>query len=95
MGIRIIAREARLQAALECLTQTRSRSKQFPSTTLERQPRDHRVSKRDSTKPAAVIASVAALSRGEGVAGATMAAGGSGYYSGGSGGGFGGGGEQN
>lgn len=93
----MIAREARLAAALECLTQSRSRSKEFPAAVLERQAGDHRQARRDSTKPAAVLASLAAISRGAGVAGATAAAGGGGGYYAGDGGGFGGGGsgEQN
>lgn len=91
MPIRIIAREPRLDAALKALEQCRSRAFEFPSTVLERQRRDWRVKRFDSTKPAAVIASVAAVSEGGGVEAASTAAGGA-YYGGGGGGAGGGGG---
>lgn len=93
MGVRTIDREPRLKAALQGLAQARSRSVEIPAALVERQPRDHRVMRKDSTKPVAVLASVKALSEGLGVAGATAAATGGtsgGYYSGG---GAGGGGE--
>lgn len=94
MGVRLIAREPRLHCALEGLAQARSRQNQLPATLVERQRRDHRLNRVDSTKPAAVLATVKALSEGQGVSGATAAAGGGGYYSG-DGGFGGGGGEQN
>lgn len=98
MSVRIIAREARLFCALEGLRQARSRQSQLPSTLIERQRRDHRVAQFDSSKPAAVLATVKALSEGMGVAAANAAASGGsgGYYDGGTGGfGGGGGGEEN
>jgi hypothetical protein len=99
MPTRILSREGRLVAALDALDRSRSRSKEFPATVTERQPRDRRVTRRDSSKPVAVIATVRAISKGEGTRGAATSGG---YYSGGGpgegpGGGFGGGGsgEQN
>lgn len=90
MGVRRIDREPRLSAAIEALTQSRSRSKQFPATLVERQRRDRRVNRADSTKPAAVLSTVKAISEGKGVNGAASAAtggSGGGYYGGGGGGG--------
>lgn len=85
MPTRTIAREHRLYAALEGLRQTRSRRTRTPEVLTERQPRDHRVARRDSTKPVAVFETVNAIGNGDGVSQVAM-----GYYMGGRGGGFGG-----
>lgn len=84
MGVKRIDREPRLAAALEGLAQSRSRSSEFPATITERQPRDRRTKRTDSTEPQAVLATVKAISEGKGVNGAAAAAGG-GYYGGGGG----------
>lgn len=81
MVTRVIAREARLAAALEGMRQARSRAHAIPATLTERQRRDHRTKRRSSADPATVLGAVAAISRGEGASGADRA--GDGFYGGG------------
>lgn len=85
MGVRRIDYEPRLGACLAGLSNARARSRTIPSTLVERQRRDHRTNKLDSSKPAAVIATVAAITSGQGVSaaiGAASGGSGGGYYSG-------------
>ena len=89
MGLRTIARENRLAAAIEGLSQVRARSFGVPNTLTERQPRDRRLRRFDSTKPVAVLATVEAVSSQLNVNQINSAAsggssgGGGGYYGGG------------
>lgn len=69
--------------AIMALGATRSRSRSVPSTTVERQRRDWRLNHIDSSKPAAVLATIDAVSNQQGVDGAAAASGGVYYYKGG------------
>jgi hypothetical protein len=77
MPTRIIARESRLAASLSSLNLARARSREVPSTLIERQPRDRRAPRFDSSKPVAVVSMVSALSKQQGINAASIAATGS------------------
>lgn len=64
--VRRIDFEARLGFAIAGLAQTRSRSKAIPNTLTQRQRRDHRAIRFDSTDPGSVFASIAVLGNGGG-----------------------------
>jgi hypothetical protein len=81
MAVRNVDREPRLAAALKALDE-RSRAVRAQATLIERQRSDRRLKVFDSTKPVAVIATVAAIRAGLGLGAAARQSGNT-YYGGG------------